>query len=454
MPETHALADVLACPRCDSPLVASDGAWACPACKVDFPQLAGIPFLFAEPGAALGEWRARVDMELKRLARECDELAAELDQDGLHALTRARLEQRGEACRDQATRLEALLQPLTDQKNQASIETYLALRTRLPVTQGLASYYNNIHRDWAWGDAENRASCEIVAGALGEPGNLLILGAGAGRLAYDLHMQADSALTAALDFNPLFLLLAQRIVRGEAVQLYEFPVAAKNLASQAVLRTLSAPVPAREGFHLVLADALRAPFAAGSFNTVVTPWLVDILPVDFRELAARINRLLRPGGRRINFGSLAFDHAEAARVYSLEETLALVTAAGFAQPSVREDCIPYMCSPASRHGRRETVVTFGATKEREAEKQARYNALPDWLVTGKEPVPLLPSFEMQAASTRIYAFVMGLIDGRQSIKDMAAHMEKQRLMSREEAEPVIRSFLIKMYDDSQRGLIR
>ena len=53
-------------------------------------------------------------------------------------------------------------------------------------------------------------------------------------------------------------------------------------------------------------------------------------------------------------------------------------------------------------------------------------------------------------STQIYSFIMSLIDGKRSIKDMAAVLEKQRLMSKEEAIPAIRTFLTKMYDDAQR----
>jgi hypothetical protein len=45
---------------------------------------------------------------------------------------------------------------------------------------------------------------------------------------------------------------------------------------------------------------------------------------------------------------------------------------------------------------------------------------------------------------------MGLIDGRRSIADMAKLMADQRLMTRDEAEPAIRTFLTKMYEDSQR----
>ena len=79
-----------------------------------------------------------------------------------------------------------------------------------------------------------------------------------------------------------------------------------------------------------------------------------------------------------------------------------------------------------------------------------YFGLPDWIVTGSEPVPLTPAFRSQAMTTQIYAFIMSLIDGKRSLKDMAVLLEKQRLMTREEGESAIRSFLTKMYDDSQR----
>ncbi len=96
------------------------------------------------------------------------------------------------------------------------------------------------------------------------------------------------------------------------------------------------------------------------------------------------------------------------------------------------------------------MFTFSAYKERDADQPARHRALPDWIVTGKEPVPLTPSFRTQAMTTQIYSFMMSLIDGKRSIKDMAVVLEKQKLMTREEAEPAIRSFLTKMYDDSRK----
>jgi len=448
------LLELLACPRCDkTPLAANDGNYSCSACKIDFPSIDGIPWMFAEPQATLGEWRGRLHFSLQQLGHESARLETELDNKELRPLTRRRVERYKKATDSHKRSLQKLLQPVDVQSLHGTAETYLALRTRLPADQALNTYYANVHRDWAWGDEENAASLSQLRAVLHENaslGNVLVLGAGAGRLAYDLHMQMDCTTTVAMDFNPLLLLIAQSVTRGDSLKMYEFPIAPKSLEDDAVLRTLSAPEVVREGFELVLGDALRPPFAAQSFDTVVTPWLIDIISEDLPVLAARINGLLKKDGRWVNFGSLAFSNPERARCYSPEETKAIVAENGFSDPYVSNATIPYMCSPASRHGRQESVFTFSAYKERDAERPARHRALPDWIVTGKEPVPLSPSFRSQAMTTQIYSFIMSLIDGKRSLKEMAIVLEKQKLMTREEAEPAIRSFLTRMYDDSQK----
>ena len=451
MTELNAL---LACPRCDkSPLEQDDCKYHCKACKVDFPIIDGIPWMFAEPGATLGEWRGRLQFALQSLGHEIAGLDQELKSKDMSALARRRVERYRKCVDSHRRKLQKLLRPIDMQSLQGNYESYLALRTRLPSDQGLNTYYANIHRDWAWGDEENEASLKQIQAVLhdhAELGNVLVLGAGAGRLAYDIHTHFDCATTVAVDFNPLLLLVAKAVTSGEKLNLYEFPIAPLALEDDAVLRKLNAPEPVDDSFHFVLADALRPPFPDGSFDTVVTPWLIDIISEDLSIFSARVNRLLKEEGRWVNFGSLAFASPKKARCYSPEEVKAIVAENGFSDPYVSQATIPYMCSPASRHGRQERAFTFSTYKERDATKPERHKSLPDWIVTGDEPVPASAAFRQQAMTTQIYSFIMSLIDGKRSIKDMAVILEKQRLMSKEEAIPAIRSFLTKMYDDAQR----
>ena len=50
-------------------------------------------------------------------------------------------------------------------------------------------------------------------------------------------------------------------------------------------------------------------------------------------------------------------------------------------------------------------------------------------------------FRAQSLSTRVYAFLLAMIDGERTIRDMARLMEQQKLMTAEDAEPSIRRFL-------------
>jgi uncharacterized protein YbaR (Trm112 family) len=447
------LASLLACPRCDqAPLEKIGRPYRCAACRTDFPMLDEIPWLFPDPAAALADWRSRIDFTLKTLAQEHRQLRAAAAAENIGELTRRRLTALAAATEDHASRLEGVLAPLRQEPRAASFTSHLAFRTRVPSDQGLTTYAYNIYRDWSWGREENEASFEIVRAALngGSPGKTLVLGAGAGRLAYDLHMRTDGEATVVLDFNPFLLLLAQRMTRGGTVELYEFPLAPRSIEQVAVLRKLSAEARCRDGLYYVLADAHCPPFVTAAFDTILTPWLVDILPERFEHLCRRLNGLLKEGGRWINFGTLSFHTADPTLRYSAEECAEIIAASGFDVPAMTETPMPYLCSPASRHGRREQILSWTTIKRSNAPPPPRYEALPGWIVRGDEPVPLLESFRQQAESTRIRAFTLSLIDGRRSLKDMARVFVDQKLLTFEQAEAAIRTALIKLYEASRR----
>jgi SAM-dependent methyltransferase/uncharacterized protein YbaR (Trm112 family) len=486
--DATALATWLACPRCDSPLSRAGAdpvgdapaPWRCPDCAVDYPVVAGIPCLHSAPSYSLGEWTARFARERETARREVAQLdtvlAAPADGDIVPA-TRRRLALLRDARERWLEELGSLLAPFVDAVGRQSapaggapeqdaaspraaspgaderaLATLIALRTRLPPAQAVMSYEANIFRDWAWGEEENRLCCDILRPLV--PANsdaVLVLGCGAGRLAYDLHQACAPVCTVGLDLNPLLARVGTLTSAGDVVPLHEFPLAPRSLEDAAVARLLRAPAPARDGLSFVLGDVRRPPFRAGVADVVVTPWLVDVLEEDFAVFSARVNRLLRPGGRWLCFGSMNFATVDRRASYSVEEVGELLPAAGFTSPVVETHRLPYLQSPSSRHARVEDVVLLCSSKAREVPAPPRHDALPDWITRGDTPVPATESFALQAASTRIHAFLMSMVDGRRSLHDMAALMESQRLMPRAEAEQAIRGFLIKMYDEGRAG---
>lgn len=135
--------------------------------------------------------------------------------------------------------------------------------------------------------------------------------------------------------------------------------------------------------------------------------------------------------------------------YEREEVRQVVEAAGFAAIEVCEEAIPYLSSPASRHARRETVVTFSAVKQRDVAAPARARRDPDWHEQTDQPVPLLPELSGRQLELRVLALVASLVDGRRSVRDMARVLVDKRMMTEAEAEPAVRGFLRRFHEEAR-----
>ena len=452
-PDTDPRLGVLACPRTDTALTLTDDLWHSAAGAVDYPSFNGVPWLFAEPGIAMAEWQQRFRHADSVLAGDIRQLENALAAPPPSAVTRQRIAQLLSGKQLQRSVVRDLLAPLETVSTADARPGFLALRTRLPPDQGLNTYTPNIVRDWAeWGKKENVGSLEIVTEALGPvaPRRVLVLGAGAGRLTHDLNVALQPDLTVGLDFNPLLMLLAARLSGGETQAFVEFPLAPKSLPDHAVTHTLQAPTQPTRPTQWVLGDALRPPFVEGAFDLVVTPWLLDIISERPAAFAPRVNRLLAAGGSWVTFGSVAFRDPDPMACIGIEELAEQIETAGFSAGAAVERTLPYLDSPSSRHGRVEQLAALRFDKTATVTPKERWRALPDWIVVGKSPVPATDAFLQQAAATRIHAFIMALIDGRRSLREMAAIMEQKQLMPAADAEDAIRGFLIKMFDDARR----
>ena len=130
--------------------------------------------------------------------------------------------------------------------------------------------------------------------------------------------------------------------------------------------TLSAPAGAlgEDVFRFFLADGTQPPFSEQTFDTVVTPWFIDQVPIDLEGLVRRVHGLLAPGGRWINQGPLIYrpDALPIARWYTREELFALGGAAGFRIGAWEQTSQPHFVSPLTGRGLIETVLTFEASR--------------------------------------------------------------------------------------------
>ncbi len=413
------------CPICSSPLSEVN---RCETCRKIFPSLGTVPVLVADSEATMRRWRLRTREFIEGVSRGIAAARIELRRPDLLPSTRSRIAGSCDALAENRERIVALLDAVgigAADADEGELET--GERPSAAGYAGITEYYEQIHRDWGWpaDDTENCDALEHVRDALGEQtdlGVVVVLGAGAGRLAYDLHRTFSPVATLALDINPLLMVVACRVARGETVSLIEFPLIPRDIDHVHVERDLRAPGGSVKGLLPVLADAFRPPLPDGSANTVVTPWFIDQVPKDARDAIGVVHRLLAPGGRWLNFGPLIYpkDRSYGVR-YTASEILELVALSGFSVEHAHSHMADFLRSPAAGYARVEQVLTFAARKH----DVGSHTPSPHWLIAPHLPIPRFDGLDDYTAPHPLLGHVAAMIDGNTSLAEVTERVVRE-----------------------------
>lgn len=307
-----------------------------------------------------------------------------------------------------------LADPISRQRAQAEARPGTAV----------VQYFEQALRDWGWPHSDqNRASLARllhVAGRDQPLGKTLVLGAGASRLAYDLHCSLEPELTLALDIDPFALLVAHAVLFADGLALVETPVDPASAEVAAVPRSLQRPSAPPRRFACVLADAFEPPFEEHSFDTIVTPWFVDVVADDFRDVLGLVSELLRPGGRWLNDGALLYQTSSYDLRYSQREVLELLELGGFRIEAQTSAEVSYLHSPDSAHARTESVLCFCATKH-DGPVQEVDAATPRWVLLRHLSVPVFVRSTPSGPS--LLATILGLVDGSRCVNEITDLVE-------------------------------
>ena len=370
---------------------------------------------------------------------------SELSREDLLPETRERLRKVWQAKQGNRQSVEKVMKPFQGSTDSSAFQALLNSSGSKP----LLYHSGNILRDWSWGDEENRASLDLVLKAspsIPTGSKVLVLGAGAARLAVDLFEAWKPALEVALDYNPLLLLSAKRVLAGASLAFHEFPQVPVSKESVAMLCDCSTDSRPDAGFQLLFADALHAPFVDRAFDVVVTPWFIDVNGEDPRVFFTRLNRLLPVGGRWVCFGPLGFLEKNPSRCYILDEILAIASEAGFEVEKTHEDWIPYLDSQDNRQRRIEKLVSFSATKKTDVSVRSDADSLPAWFNDTSLPVEMRPEFMTALQTNQLNFVTLSQIDGKRSIQEISSLLAQNSGL-----DPAVVSEIVKRLF---RGLLR
>ena len=145
---------------------------------------------------------------------------------------------------------------------------------------------------------------------------MLTLGAGAGRLSYDLHRRyAPGALRRARLESAARLRSEPRAPRRQdrAARVPDRAARQGVVRGRAHLRRARAVARGAARASRSCSRTRSKPRSSPRASTrVLTPWLVDVVPQSFVDCVRTVNRLLKKRGTWVNTGSLAFFHRDAA----------------------------------------------------------------------------------------------------------------------------------------------
>ncbi len=420
--DSRSLPDAVRCPRCSTGLDLGAQTLRCRKCGQFYPRLGTIPILLPEPLAYLASCKRQMDGLAEQVERTVLDVREQLQAADLLPLTRKRCQTIIEGIAGQLADVRTILEPLLPEAIRPESPRQ---SEQLPATLDYLPY---LYRDWGWpaeADGENEHALSTVEEVLGDghPGRTLVIGAGACRLAYDLHHRHPDAEFMVMDLDPVLFSAAHAVTHGQSLSIREANLEMGDLGQSAREWVLVAPQgPVDDArFHFLVADAVDPPLDPGLFDTVLTPWFIDQGPEDVRDLISTLHLILKPGGRWVNLGPLKYDlDVPISRRFTREELFDLAERAGFRVGPWKSEAVPYLVSKLNGRGKMEWVLAFSATKlDAPQEESESRGGPPAWLVFRHLPIPTFDGQGLFWSEASTIRMVVSSIDGRRTLDDIA-----------------------------------
>ena len=416
----------------------------CSKCDDHYPILqigdVKLPLIFEDIDAILFGWFARLNGFKDKLDQEIIELAAQSKNKKNSQLSSKRLKKILSAKKEFKIQISTLLECFDNPQATDRLIT----NSSLAKNQGIDSYINNIFRDWCWDNGENAEQLNAIEQVLPndyQAGKTLTLGSGGSRLSYDFHYAFNANYSVLTDINPVLLGVAANIISNKSIELVEFPIGPLSLDDFAIKHDCQLAQHDNhevDKFEFMLADALNLPFIKNSFDTILTPWFIDIIPIDFRDFIPHVNQMLKVGGKWVNSGSIAFFHKNPTWNYSQEEIIDLLKKFGFDEIKFDRTEINYLNSPYSSHGRRENIFSFSATKKFNSKQPDKFNYTSEWMRDLDKHVPAQEQFTAMSSKYLLQAQILSAVDGNRSISEISRLIAKQYEIPEEQARAAVR----------------
>lgn len=412
-PIPPALIELLQCPLCASPLQ----SLTCSNCATEFVNFDGLLSFMPAGIWQRNLWQHQLALNHQQAQMGIELMQAQLERSDLVPATLDRIREALAIAEQSLASIEGLMARYGLQPEYQEQFQHLSLG---PISE----YYHHILQDWAWGDeAIKQRLAPILAIAPPEPiGTLVALGAGAGRLSWELHQRLRPAQTLACDINPLLLAAGHSLIKKQQgfdfFELNSFPQIGLARSACFSLPAARNAEGNNHNWHALAADVWHMPLKEHSADVILTAWFIDVHGGDNRQLIRQIYQWLKPGGLWINSGPLLYPkNTPLEHKYDRQELLQLISLAGFSWQAERLDSQVHLSSPINVRQQTEQAWTFCARKPTSPNPPPT-DLPPAWLIYHQLPVP--GCFTPQSDSHPLIERIVQAVDGTRSIEQLTA----------------------------------
>lgn len=338
---TDIAADQMICLQCGSPLIKED-VYTCASCKREYKSLHGVPLFVAnEEDYIAGMAKLYADFGQQRE----EELAA-LEKAFEHKPFRqVYWQQLRKALVSNNELVNKLVSMLCEQVNPAALLKVKSDAVTLPVLKD----FQYLKRDWCWlEEGELQLSEilgpleEVISEEVKDRENILVAGAGVGRIAVELCGYFEKVYATDLSFSMLWFF--QQLLQGRKIDFYEINY--NNILQDTyVARELSADYyspfsgytlpEVRDKLFCYISDILHSPHKDGSIAAFCSAYFTDVLAL--KLLLPEVKRLLKPDGVFIHLGPLGYGFEDVSEKLAANEIREAFIREGF--EVVREEVI-------------------------------------------------------------------------------------------------------------------
>lgn len=391
-------------------------------------RIGDIPWAFADAEAKKIEWSNKVQNYFSIEEQNLSYLQGLLTQKLIEDNRKTRIQKFIKDKHAHLKQMKKVLDPFLKNKEKAIVLD----------NQNILSYQDNIFRDWCWGQKENNIYADYILKNISPNAkNILVLGAGACGLSYDLAKQHKGNVIAS-DINPYLFLTANKIFSKKHLNLYEFIDYPKEDEPTSRKWEIKPIDDCQDNHFQVFCDFTQMPFKEKSFDVIIGCWFFDILDISLSNSLGHLNKYLKPKGQCLYIGPANFHKSKFEDKLTTKEIVETFYQF-YENASNSTDQITYLDNPANSYKRQEDILFLTASNP-----TATIN-----LPTESDQDFIQPTSKLMAykQKTEVFHRILKHIERPITISALAREVQKEFGFTEDEAKFYTKSVIKKLQSE-------